>query len=81
MPYAPGGTPVTPWRLPELLVQITDAHHADTAQVRNVRLAVRVARHSAAGWDNAALADDVRDIAALLNLGEEPTLRLLREID
>ena len=69
------------WRLPELLVQITDAHHADTAQVRNVRLAVRVARHSAAGWDNAALADDVRDIAALLNLGEEPTLRLLREID
>jgi len=68
------------WRLPELLVQITDAQHADTAQVRNVRLAVRVARHSATGWDNAALADDVRDIAALLNLSEEPTLRLLREI-
>jgi hypothetical protein len=48
--------------------------------VRNVLLAVRLARHTAAGWDNAALADDVRDIAALLNLGEAPTLKLLRDI-
>ena len=63
------------WRLPELLVQINDDRHADTAQVRNVLLAVRLARHSARGWDNPALADDVRDIAALLNLGETPTLQ------
>ena len=58
------------WRLPELLVQINDERHAETAQVRNVLLAVRLARHTARGWDNAALPDDVRDIAALLNLGE-----------
>ncbi len=69
------------WHLPELLVQISDERHVDTAQVRNVLLAVRVARHSAAGWDNPALADDVRDIGGLLNLGEAPTLRLLQQID
>lgn len=68
------------WRLPELLVQINDERHAQTAQVRNVLLAVRVARHSAQGWDNPALPDDVRDIAALLNLGEAPTLHLLQDI-
>ena len=69
------------WRLPELLVQINDERHAETAQVRNVLLAVRLARHTALGWDNAALPDDVRDVAALLNLGELPTLQLLRDID
>ncbi len=68
------------WHLPELLVHISDQRHVDTAQVRNVLLAVRLARHSAAGWDNPALADDVRDVAALLNLAEGPTLQLLRDI-
>lgn len=69
------------WRLPEMLVRIEDDRHAETAQVKNVLLAVRVARHSALGWDNPALVDDVRDIAALLNLGETPTQTLLRQID
>jgi HD-like signal output (HDOD) protein len=68
------------WHLPELLVRINDERHAETAQVRNVQLAVRLARHTARGWDNAALPDDVRDIAALLNLGETPTLHLLQDI-
>ena len=68
------------WHLPELLVHINDERHAETAQVRNVGLAVRLARHTARGWDNAALPDDVRDIAALLNLGEAPTLQLLQDI-
>ena len=69
------------WRLPELLVQISDERQAGSAQVRNVLLAVRLARHTAQGWDNPALPDDVRDIAALLNLGETPTLHLLQDID
>ncbi|MFO1218165.1 MAG: HDOD domain-containing protein [Burkholderiaceae bacterium] len=69
------------WRLPELLVRISDDHHANTAQVRNVHLAIRIARHSAVGWDNAALPDDVREIAELLTLGHDPTWRLLRELD
>ncbi len=70
------------WRLPSLLVQITDDHAQQlTSQARNVQLAIRVARHSAQGWDNPALPDDVRDIADLLRLGTEPTTRLLAEID
>jgi HD-like signal output (HDOD) protein len=69
------------WHLPELLVQINDERHAETTQVRNVLLAVRLARHSVRGWDNAALDDDLRDIAVLLNLGPAPTLQLLRDID
>jgi len=70
------------WHLPSLLVQITDEHATQvTAQMRNVQLAMRVARHSAKGWDNAALPDDVNDIARLLNLAPDATLRLLHEID
>jgi len=69
------------WRLPELLVRITDDKHAHTPQVRNVLLAIRLARHSALGWDNAALPDDYTEIAQLLNLGLEHTIKLVRQID
>lgn len=70
------------WRLPSLLVQITDDHAPQlTAQMRNVMLAIRVARHSADGWDNAAIPDDVRDVAHLLNIALEPAARLLQQID
>lgn len=70
------------WRLPALLVQITDEHAQHlTPQMRNVQLAIRVARHTALGWDNAALPDDVHDVAVLLNLSEDSALRLLHEID
>jgi HD-like signal output (HDOD) protein len=69
------------WHLPELLVRISDDRHADTPTVRNVLLAIRVARHSALGWDNPALPDDVAEIADLLQLGIEPTWRLLHQID
>jgi hypothetical protein len=70
------------WRLPELLVQITDDHARRSGpQLRNVQLAIRVARHSAQGWDNAALPDDLQEIAAFLQLAPEPTLRLLHDID
>jgi HD-like signal output (HDOD) protein len=69
------------WHLPEILVRITDDSHAENSQVRNVLLAIRVARHTMNGWDNAALPDDIRDIAALLHLGLEPTRQLLLVID
>jgi len=69
------------WHLPDLLVRISDGHQVDTPQVRNVQLAIRLARHTALGWDNPALPDDVRDIAALLNMGIEPTMKLLRDLD
>ena len=70
------------WRLPGLLVQITDQQATTvTAQMRNVRLAMRVARHSAVGWDNPALPEDIADVATLLNIAPDSALRLLREID
>lgn len=58
------------WRLPELLVQITNDEAAhETPQMRNVRLALRVARHSQNGWQDPALPDDLRDIGHFLQLG------------
>jgi len=72
---------MTGWKLPPLLVRISDDRHAEADPVRNVLLAVRVARHSAGGWDNAALPDDVQDVADLLHLGVEPARRLLLELD
>jgi HD-like signal output (HDOD) protein len=69
------------WRLPELLIQISDDQASPSPQVRNVQLAIRLARHTARGWDNAALPDDYSDIASLLNMGIDPTIQLLREID
>ena len=69
------------WGLPALLVQITDEHAVDaTLQTRNVQLAIRLARHSGQGWDNAALPDDLHDIAEMLNLSPEAARRLAREI-
>jgi HD-like signal output (HDOD) protein len=69
------------WRLPELLIHLGDGRHAGQTQVRYVLLGVRLARHTAQGWDNAALPDDVADIGALLQLGPVPTLNLLRQLD
>lgn len=56
------------WHLPELLVRMMDDKHAEHPQVRNVVCAVNVARHCANGWDDPALPDDYRAVAALLNV-------------
>ena len=69
------------WRLPPLLVQLGDDRHAAAPPVRSVHLAIRVARHSASGWDNPALPDDLRDVGDLLQLAPEPTVNLLRSLD
>ena len=69
------------WRLPELLIRISDERHAEQASVRNVVLALRLARHTALGWDNAALPDDIADIAAMLNLSHAAALQLVRSVE
>lgn len=69
------------WRLPELLMHITDDRHAEHPSTRSVLLAIRLARHTAKGWDNAALPDDIRDISTLLNLSESTTIALVRDLD
>ncbi len=69
------------WRLPELLVRCADDSHAEHPSVKSVALATRLARHTAHGWDNAAIPDDVAAIAELLNMSEPATLAWLREVD
>lgn len=58
----------TRWGLPKLLLKLMDDASAQQERVRNVVLAVNLARHSANGWDDAALPDDYKDIGALLGL-------------
>ena len=72
---------MTAWKLPALLVKISSDRPSGSDQVRNVLLAIALARHSARGWDNPAIPDDVTAIAALLNLRVEPTWALLRDLD
>jgi HD-like signal output (HDOD) protein len=69
------------WRLPELLVRISDDRHAGHPRVLCVKLAIQLARHTALGWDNPAVPDDVAAIASLLSLSHEPARALLREVD
>lgn len=56
------------WKLPGLLITLMDDEHAKLQRVRNVILAVNLARHSANGWDDAALPDDYEEISKLLHL-------------
>lgn len=56
------------WDLPELLLMLMDDDQSRKPRVRNVTLAVNLARHSANGWDDAALPDDYTDIGELLRI-------------
>lgn len=67
----------THWKLPELLSSVLEDRHSDRVRVKNVKLAVDFARHSANGWDHPALPDDFRAIAALMNINEETLQRRL----
>lgn len=69
------------WQMPELLVRISDSRHAEQAIVRNVVLAVRLARHTTHGWENPALPDDIEEIAKLLNAVPRVALAFVRKID
>ena len=69
------------WRLPALIAESTaEAKSVGQTSARIVALAARLARHTARGWDNPALPDDLSEISALLNLSPEATLKLLMEI-
>lgn len=59
------------WHLPELLQTLIDDNHVKEPRAENVTLAVRLARHSAHGWTDAALPDDYEEIAQLLNISVE----------
>lgn len=57
------------WGLPHLLLTLMNPAHANAPNVKNVRLAVDLARHTASGWSNPALADNLSEIEALLRQG------------
>lgn len=59
------------WRLSNLLRKLVDDSHADTAQARNVLLAVNLARHLANGKNDAAIPDDLAGVADLLHTSVE----------
>lgn len=59
------------WHLPELLIALMDPGNAEHPRFLNVMLAVNLARHSANGWDDAALPDDYTAIGELLHLNHE----------
>lgn len=65
------------WHLPELLLTLMDHAKADSPRVKNVVLAVDLARHLANGWDDAALPDDFQAIEELLHISHDSLLRKL----
>lgn len=69
---------IVAWRLPELLRNLMDPALAQSVQVRNVMLAVNLARHSAHGWHDAALPDDFDAIAALLHMAPNQVMALVK---
>lgn len=59
---------VESFQFPPLLGKLMQEAASGEQRVRNVTLAVNLARHSAHGWDDAALPDDYTDIAELLRM-------------
>lgn len=62
------------WHLPELLLNLMNEAQAANPRVRNVALAVNLARHAAEGWSDPALPDDFKAIADLLHLTPEAVM-------
>jgi HD-like signal output (HDOD) protein len=71
---------VKAWQLPDLLHVLMDAHHGRSPRVLNVEYAVAVARHSAQGWDNAALPHDYALIGGWLGLAPEDVEQRAKEV-
>ena len=59
------------FKLPPLLSKIMDDENVTEHHAVNVRLAINLARHSANGWDDAALPDDYQEIAEFLRVDVE----------
>ena len=65
------------WGLPQLLLTLMNDSCSNQPRVRNVELAANLARHSANGWDDAALPDDFNEIAELLRIPAEEVMIML----
>lgn len=73
------------WHLPELLVECTNDRDTHSSRVRTVVLGVQIARHTQHGWTDAhaqaALPDDVTEVAQLLTISKDAAHRLLMAMD
>ncbi|MDO9053023.1 MAG: HDOD domain-containing protein [Gallionella sp.] len=68
---------VSQWALPELLHTLADEHGVKHPRVRIVNLAINLARHSANGWDDAALPDDYKELGELLHLPTDQAMLMV----
>ena len=62
------------WGLPKLLLNLMHDASMHQQRERNVALAINLARHSANGWDDAALPDDYKDIGELLHISAQEAM-------
>ncbi|MEI6732400.1 MAG: HDOD domain-containing protein [Comamonadaceae bacterium] len=62
------------WTLAPMLQDLIDDSRSQHPRTVNVALAIRLARHSADSWDNAALPDDYAAIQQFLKLPQSETL-------
>lgn len=65
------------WNMPDLLVAMMNKQQVENPRVRTVLLANNLARHTAHGWDDAALPDDLAAIEDLLRISRETLLNRL----
>lgn len=65
------------FQLPPLLSKLMQDEASNEQRVKNVTLAVNFARHSANGWDDAALPDDYHEIAEFLRMDIDRVLRVV----
>lgn len=69
------------WRLPSLIGDVAaESQPSGQTSVRIVSLAARLARHTAHSWSNAAIPDDVTEIAQLLNLSPAAAMGFVSDI-
>jgi hypothetical protein len=68
------------WGLPDFLRSLSEPGQWARPGPRCVMLAVRIARHSQTGWDNAALPDDYAELGQLLNISSGAAGELVREV-
>ena len=69
------------WHLPQLLSNLMDPAQANQPRIRNVLLAVDLARHSANGWNDAALPDDFIALEKLLHLNRDSLIERLKHTE
>ncbi len=68
---------VKEWGLPQLLLELMDDGNTARPRVRCATLAVNLARHSANGWNDAALPDDYQEIGDLLRIPASEAMALV----